>query len=80
MESRMLYNHPSVCRLHHARFLVIIISQPDSAALKYCKASSKPVIGELSPFSIVCSSREPISLIILNFRSFSLAINIFSKD
>ncbi len=20
MESRMLYNHPSMCRLHHARF------------------------------------------------------------
>src|SRR5690606_1677595 len=60
-------------------FRVIIISHSDSVALKYCKASSKSFIEELSPFSIVCSSREHISQSILNFLNFSLAIFLFSN-
>jgi len=51
----------------------------ESFAQKYCKASSTSFIEELSPFSMVCSFKEQISQIILNFRNFSFAIFEFSN-
>jgi len=62
--------------------LVMMCLQFAFKALKYCKPSSKSEKFEVKLFSIIISSRETISDIILNFHIFSFAItnpNSFPK-